>query len=136
MNASSPAPAPPPDRPATHTPTPAELAHRAKDEARDTGYEHAALFLLLIDASDAAAVLRSLNACEVEEICRVIVSLDAVNPRDARRVVQEFGVPASAIRTTAQGGPEAARHLLAAAFDAERAERLLDRVAAPEPSSP
>ena len=112
---------------ATHTPTPGELAHRAKDEARDVGYERAAHFVLLIDA-DAAAVLRALDDEEVVGICRVIARLGTVSERDARRVVEEYGIHPSTVRSTAAGGPDAARRLLAAALDAGQAERLLNRI--------
>lgn len=115
----------PPGPAAAHTPTPGELAHRAKDEARDAGYERAAHFLLLIDPDAAAAVLRVLSAPEVTEICGVIVGLDTVSPRDARRVEEEYGVHPSCVRPTATGGPAAARRLLTAAFGADHAERLL-----------
>ena len=84
-----------------HTPTPGELAHRAKDEARDTGYERAALFLLLIDPDDAVRVLRALDAQEVTGICGVIARLGTVSERDARRVVEEYGVRPSSVRSTA-----------------------------------
>lgn len=110
---------------AAHTPTPGELAHRAKDEARDAGYERAAHFLLLIDADAAAAVLRALDAQEVTGICGVIARLGTVSERDARRVVEEYGVRPSSVRSTATGGPAAVRRLLTAAFDADHAERLL-----------
>ncbi|MCY4377490.1 MAG: hypothetical protein OXC31_27345 [Spirochaetaceae bacterium] len=113
---------------ATRAPTPGELAHRAKDEARDAGYERAAHFLLLIDADAAAAVLRALDSEEVLGICGVIARLDAVSERDARRVVDEYGIPPSAVRSTATGGRAAARRLLSAAFDAEHAGRLLGRI--------
>ena len=131
LTSPSPAPDPTPDRTAEYTPTPAELAHRAKDEARDIGYERAAQFLLLLDTNDAASVLGSLNVCEVLEICRVIVTLQEIDIRDARHVVEEFGVPAAVIRTSAHGGPQAARRLLTAAFDEERAEYLFNRMPAP-----
>ncbi len=113
---------------AAHTPTPGELAHRAKDEARDAGYERAAHFLLLIDADAAAAVLRALDAQEVTGICGVIARLGTVSERDARRVVEEYGVRQSGARSTAAGGPAAVRRLLTAAFDAAHAERLLGRI--------
>ncbi len=124
----SPGQAAPPARPPTHTPTPGELAHRAKDEARDAGYERAALFLLLIDPAAAADVLRQLDAHEIEELCRAIVRVDAVDPRDARRVVQEYGVRAAGVRATATGGADAARRLLTGAFDAGHADRLMSRI--------
>ena len=123
-----PARAAPPARPPNHTPTPGELAHRAKDEARDTGYERAARFLLLIDPAAAADVLRQLDAHEVEELCRAIAQVDVVGPRDARRVAQEYGVPAAGVRSTAAGGADTARRLLADAFDAGHAERLMGRI--------
>ena len=113
---------------ATRTPTPGELAHRAKDEARDVGYERAAHFLLLMDPDAAAAVLRALDAQEVTGICSVIARLDTVSPRDARRVVEEYGIPSSSVRSAATGGRAAARRLLSAAFDAGQAERLLRRI--------
>lgn len=111
-----------------HTPTPGELAHRAKDEARDVGYERAAHFLLLIDADAAAAVLRALDAEEVTGICRAIAGLGTVNERDARRVVEEYGIRPSIVRSAARGGPDAARLLLSNAFDAGQAERLLHHI--------
>ena len=113
---------------ATHTPTPGELAHRAKDEARDAGYERAAHFLLLIDPDEAVRVLRALDAQEVTGICGVIARLGTVSERDARRVVEEYGVRPSSVRSTATGGPAAVRRLLTAAFGADRAERLLGRI--------
>lgn len=126
-----PAPAAAPVRPPIPTPTPGELAHRAKDEARDTGYERAAIFLLLIAPDAAADVLRQLDEHEIEELCRAIVRAGAVGPRDARRVMQEYGVRAAGARTTATGGPDAARRLLTGAFDADRAERLIRRIGTP-----
>lgn len=111
-----------------HKPTPAELAHRAKDETRDAGYERAALFLLLIDTNDAASVLVSLDDKEVIQICRIITRLGEIDANDARRIVQEFGVSSSVIRTSAHGGPKAARRLLTAAYDRHRAHRLFDRI--------
>lgn len=123
--------APPPRLP-TRTPTPGELAHRAKDEARDAGYERAALFLLLIDPDAAADVLRQLDAHEIEELCRVIVRVDAVDARDARRVMQEYGVSAG-VRSTATGGAPAARRLLTGAFGADHAERLMSRIGTGRP---
>lgn len=128
MSTPSDAPAAPPPDPPTHTPTPGELAHRAKDQARDAGYERAALFLLLIDPEAAADVLRQLDAHEIEELCRVIVGVDAVGARDARRVMQEYGVSAAGGRSTATGGEPAARRLLTDAFGAGHAERLMSRI--------
>lgn len=123
----SPAPAAPPVRPpATHAPTAGELAHRAKDEARDTGYERAAIFLLLIDPAAAGEVLRQLDMHEVEELCRAIAQTGAVGPRDARRVAEEYGV--RGVRSTAAGGADTARRLLTGAFDAGYAERLIGRI--------
>ena len=116
---------PPPINTATHTPTPGELAHRAKDEARDAGYERAGLFLLLIDLDDAVRVVRALATQEVMEICSVIARLDTVSERDARRVVEEYGVCPSSVRSKSTGGPAAVRRLLTAAFDADDADQLL-----------
>ena len=113
---------------ATHTPTPGELAHRAKDEARDAGYERAGVFLLLIDPDDAVRVLRALDAQEVTGICGVIARLGTVSERDARRVVEEYGVRPSSIRSAATGGLAAVRRLLTAAFDADHAKWLLGRI--------
>jgi flagellar motor switch protein FliG len=113
---------------AAHTPTPGELAHRAKDEARDAGYERAGLFLLLIDPDDAAGILGALDAQEVMGICSVIARLGTVSERDARRIMEEYGVRPSSVRFTATGGPAAVRRLLTAAFDAGHAERLLGRI--------
>ena len=119
---------PTPSPAGARTPTPGELAHRAKDEARDVGYERAAHFLLLIDTEAAATVLRGLDTGEVMGICGVISRLNTVSERDSRRVVEEYGLRPSSVRSTARGGPDAARRLLAAAFDAGRAEQLLIRM--------
>lgn len=132
MSTPSAARAAPPPRPPTRTPTPGELAHRAKDEARDAGYERAALFLLLIDPEAAADVLSQLDAHEIEELCRVIVRVDDVDARDARRVMQEYGVSAG-VRSTATGGAPAARRLLTGAFGADHAERLMSRIGTERP---
>jgi flagellar motor switch protein FliG len=123
---------PPTDATPSHagarTPTPKEIAHRAKDEARDVGYERAAHFLLLIDTDAAANVLRVLDTEEVMGICRAISDLNTVSERDSRRVVEEYGIRPSSIRSTARGGADATRRLLAAAFGAGRAEQLLMRM--------
>jgi flagellar motor switch protein FliG len=119
---------PPPINTATHTLTPRELAHRAKDEARDAGYERAGLFVLLIDLEDASRVIRALNTQEVMGICSVIARLDTVNERDARRVLEEYGVPPSTVPSKSTGGLAAVRRLLAASFDADDVEQLLERI--------
>ena len=118
-----------PETPAEpHKASPGELAHRAKDEARDAGYEHAGLFLLIIDHEDAVQIIRALDTEEVIEICKVIASHDTVSERDARRVTEEYGVPLSNVSTKQTGGPATVRHLITTALSADVATQLLGRI--------
>lgn len=135
MASSSPVPMQPTSRSLNHEPTPAELAHHAKDKARDVGYEHAAQFLLLIDQDAAASVISRLDNEEVIEICRTISRLSKIEPRSARHVIESFGIPASIAKTSSKGGPEPARRLLTAAFDSKRAQDLINLVLDPKSSS-
>ena len=134
MDPSSPLPIPTTGRSLDHKPTPAELAHHAKDKARDVGYDYAAQFLLLIDENKAASVLSSLNNEEVIEICRTISRLREIDAGNARHIIQAFGIPASSIQMKARGGPEAARRLLTTAFESQRAHQLINQLLDPKSS--
>ena len=92
--------------------------------ARDLGFEQVARFLLLIGAERSAPVLGGLTEREVVCIAREVAALGAVEERERRRTMEEFGYPAPGGPATT-GGPAAAGRLLRAAFAEERAAAIL-----------
>ena len=91
---------------------------------RDRGFEQVARFLLLIGAERSAPVLNGLGEREVVCIAREVAALGAIDERERRRTMEEFGYPVPGGSATT-GGPAAAHRLLRAAFAEERAAALL-----------
>lgn len=100
---------------------------------RDRGFEHAAKFLLLLGADAAAPVLARLAAGEVTGILREVAATGVIEPREARRILEEFGYLPETRELYARGGAAAAAAMLRAAFGPERAAAMLQRLPAPAP---
>lgn len=100
---------------------------------RDRGFEHAAKFLLLLGADAAAPVLARLAAGEVTAILREVAATGVIEPREARRILEEFGYLTETRGLCARGGAAAAAAMLRAAFGPERAAAMLQRLPAPAP---
>ena len=100
---------------------------------RDCGFEHAAKFLLLLGAGAAAPVLSRLTPDEVTGILQEVAATGEIEPREARRILEEFGYVTDTRERYARGGPAAGAALARAAFGPERAAALLQRLPAPAP---
>jgi flagellar motor switch protein FliG len=90
-----------------------------------TGVRKAAVLLMSLPSHDASAILRGLTRTEVEGITLEIANLKRIDRQDQQDVISEFYQMAQAEQEMAEGGLEAARHLLEQAFDSQRASEIL-----------
>jgi flagellar motor switch protein FliG len=109
-----------------------------KDEARDKGYAKAARFLVLLGKEQASEVLKHLSEEEVAGITQEIASLERMDTNEASKILEEFGYLVRTKDLVARGGVEMAKEILRAAFDEEKANTLIEKLAlrtAPHPFS-
>jgi flagellar motor switch protein FliG len=109
-------------------PAPLSPVPGGDEKKPDSKYRRVAKFLILIGSEEASRILAQLEPEQVEEISREIALIRKIGPEEAALILEEFR---SLIRDSSgrggasQGGVEAARELLYAAFGAERGEALL-----------
>jgi flagellar motor switch protein FliG len=107
-----------------------------KDVARDKGYEKAARFLVLLGKEQASEVLKHLSEEEVAGITREIACLERLDTAEAAKILEEFGYLVKTKDLLARGGVDMAKEILRAAFQEDRANALIERLAlktAPHP---
>lgn len=90
-----------------------------------SGVRKAAVLLMSLPSQDASSVLRGLRRSEVEGITLEIANLKRIDKRSQDEVISEFYQISVAEQEIAEGGLEAARHLLEQAFDSQRAQEIL-----------
>ena len=88
-----------------------------------------AKFLILVGSDQAAKILGELDGKQVQAISQEIASIKSIDPQEAEVVLGEFQ---SLLTTplppgTSQGGIEAARRILYAAYGPEKGESLLNK---------
>jgi flagellar motor switch protein FliG len=96
----------------------------------ESKYRRVAKFLILIGGEEAGRILSGLDAEQVEEIAKEIVSVRGITAGEAETVFEEFrGLLRSSCGYTggASGGLEEARRLLYAAFGPVQGETFLRR---------
>ncbi len=96
----------------------------------DTGVRKAAILLVQIGQEKAAKVLAHLRESEVEAISAEISQLEALGAEETEGVVREFRELASAQINISRGGPAFARAILQDSLGADRAESIMNRLAA------
>jgi flagellar motor switch protein FliG len=109
-----------------------------KDQARDMGYAKAARFLVLLGKEQASEVLKHLSEEEVAGITQEIAALQRMDTGEASKILEEFGYLVRTKDLVARGGVEMAKEILRAAFDEEKANALIEKLAlrtAPHPFS-
>ena len=111
-----------------------EEKNRQKDKkgASESKTRRVAKFLILIGADEAAKVLANLESEQVEQISREIASIRGIDSAEAAEILDEFNSMlyiAKRYGGAAQGGVDAARRLLYAAFGPEKGEGILCRAA-------
>jgi flagellar motor switch protein FliG len=107
-----------------------------KDVARDKGYVKAARFLVLLGKEQASEVLKHLTEEEVAGITKEIATLERLDTGEAAKILEEFGYLMKTKDLLARGGVDMAKEILRAAFDEDRANALIERLAlktAPHP---
>ena len=95
-----------------------------------TGVRKAAVLLVQLGQERASQILAHLSEHEVEQVSAEISTLDALASDETDAVLSEFRELAVARAHTAQGGPEFARNLLEQSLGRERAQAIMDRLAA------
>ncbi len=96
----------------------------------DAGIRKAAILLVQIGQEKAAKVLAHLRESEVEAISAEISQLEALAAEETEGVVREFRELATAQINISRGGPAFARAILEESLGPDRAESIMNRLAA------
>jgi flagellar motor switch protein FliG len=94
-----------------------------------TGAQKAAILMVILGEEMSGALLRELDEEEIQRIGREIAGIPAITSEMAEEVLTEFYQMLVAQDYVLKGGLDYARKVLESAFGADRAKRLLDRVA-------
>jgi flagellar motor switch protein FliG len=94
------------------------------------GVRKAAILLVQIGHENAAKVLSHLRESEVEAISAEISQLESLSAAETEHVLNEFRDMATAQMNVVRGGPAFARALLEDSLGYERAESIMNRLAA------
>jgi flagellar motor switch protein FliG len=100
------------------------------DPTRVTGTRKAAVLLVQMGQEAAAKVLAHMRETEVEELTAEIVRLQAIEPSQAKAVLEEFHGMTRARDYIAQGGFGFAQDLLESSLGADRAKEIIARLEA------
>ena len=99
-------------------------------QAELTGAQKAAILLLQLDSERSTKVLQSMRESEVTQVMTEVARLRSVDPSVIDDVFEEFQQLAEAKIAVTSGGLELARSLLETSLGNERAERILEGLAA------
>ncbi|HUX52715.1 MAG TPA: FliG C-terminal domain-containing protein [Spirochaetia bacterium] len=128
-SAKSPLPSAKSPQPSAKSPLPPDALIRLTRGTPDKpGRKRVAELLLLLGKEEAANVLKHLEPEAIEKVVSDIAALETVDRKEATSVLAEFGFAVQGSPGKLSGGPERAREMLAAAFGAEAAEKILVRV--------
>ncbi len=94
------------------------------------GIRKAAIVLVQMGQENAAKVLSFLREAEVEALSAEISQLEALSAGEAEPVLREFRQLATAQANILRGGPNFARALLEESLGADRADAIMNRLAA------
>lgn len=97
--------------------------------AKFGGPKKAAVLLMSLGATDAAALLRHMRRSEVEAITVEIANMRRVDRDVEIDILNEFYHLSQAQREMTQGGIDVARDMLIKAFDSHRADEIMRRLA-------
>jgi flagellar motor switch protein FliG len=96
----------------------------------DSGLRKAAILLVQLGQDKAAKVLNHLREGEVEALSSEISRLSVLDADETDSVINEFHELATARANVVNGGPDFARALLEESLGRERADSIMDRLAA------
>jgi flagellar motor switch protein FliG len=96
----------------------------------DTGLRKAAILLVQLGQEKAAKVMGHLREGEVEALSSEISRLEALGVEETDAVITEFHQIATARANVVNGGPDFARALLEESLGRERANSIMERLAA------
>lgn len=99
------------------------------------GVTRAAKLLMLLDAEDAARIVKHLSDSEVETIAREIADIRRIGRDEAHRILDDFHVEKKRERPV-NGGPTVAREILLASFGEEKGMALFRRAVPIEIANP
>lgn len=95
-----------------------------------TGRQKAAILCIALGPEDSALLFKHLPESDIEQLTLDIATCRQVTPEQRKEVLQEFYTYGMARRYVDQGGVDFARKVLEKALGADRAEEILQRVAA------
>ncbi len=98
------------------------------DSGDRKGYRKAAKFLLLLGKKEAAEVLSHFSESEIEKITKEIASIKRIPKDESVKILSEFGYLKPSKPYSSNGGVEAAKEMLLAAFGEDKGSEIFNRV--------
>ncbi len=93
-----------------------------------SGIEKAAVLILSLEADSAASLLRELSVEMVEDVTRILASIEEVPRPLAEQVIEEFYSLRLASQYAKEGGLDYARMLLKESLDPKLADRVISQI--------
>ncbi|MEQ8514841.1 MAG: flagellar motor switch protein FliG, partial [Chromatocurvus sp.] len=97
-------------------------------DAKLSGAQRAAIFLLGVGEDAAAAIMRHMEPREVQRVGEAMASLSSVSNQQVEEVVREFHTEASAVNPLGIGTPEFTQRVLIQALGESKARNMLSKV--------
>ncbi|MFN2288833.1 MAG: flagellar motor switch protein FliG, partial [Chromatocurvus sp.] len=97
-------------------------------DARLSGAQRAAIFLLGVGEDAAASIMRHMEPREVQRVGEAMASLSSVSNQQVEEVLREFHSEASAVNPLGIGTPEFTQRVLVQALGERKARSMLSKV--------
>lgn len=97
-------------------------------DAKLSGAQRAAIFLLGVGEDAAAAIMRHMEPREVQRVGEAMASLSSVSNQQVEEVLREFHSEASAVNPLGIGTPEFTQRVLIQALGESKARSMLSKV--------
>jgi flagellar motor switch protein FliG len=99
-----------------------------KADKRDSGYKKAAILLILLGKEYASQVLSHLSEEEALGVAKAIATIQKVDEKEAKKVLEEFGYLVKVKDLLARGGLDKAKEMLVTAFGEKKASEFYQRI--------
>ena len=96
--------------------------------ARDQGYKHAARFLIACEKTSLKNILPFLSQEELICIIREVIKINTFTQKDAKKILNEFGVEYELLENKYPGGVIKARNMLNESLGEEIGTKLLSQI--------
>jgi flagellar motor switch protein FliG len=104
------------------------MSKKSPHEAKRTGTERAAIFLLSLGEQEATEVMRHMGAKDVQRIGAAMTQLQNVSRTDVTQVLSDFNLSVEAHTSLGVGVDEYLRKVLIGALGEDKARGVIDRI--------